>query len=152
MWAKCLKSLIVTEASTTSGRRQQHRDGKMLVMFGICVPAIFGIVGLVFDMGLHSIDNQNLKQAADAAATAGMLALQQGQTAAQATATAQACVQSWNGLGDATVTINISGSDLWKDSVAIQSRGFLPHGIATVAVDKPGVADAPVPVIVNVAS
>ena len=44
------------------------------------------------------------------------------------------------------VTINIGGSDLWKDSVAIQARGFLPHGIAAIAVDKPGTADAPVPV------
>ena len=35
---------------------------------------------------------------------------------------------------------------LWKDSVAIQARGFLPHGIAAIAVDKPGTADAPVPV------
>ena len=42
------------------------------------------------------------------------------------------------------VTINIGGSDLWKDSVAIQARGFLPHGIAAIAVDKPGTADAPV--------
>ena len=43
------------------------------------------------------------------------------------------------------MTINIGGSDLWKDSVAIQARGFLPHGIAAIAVDKPGTADAPVP-------
>jgi hypothetical protein len=42
------------------------------------------------------------------------------------------------------VTINIGGSDLWKDSVAIQARGFLPHGIAAVAIDMPGTADAPV--------
>ena len=43
------------------------------------------------------------------------------------------------------MTINIGGSDLWKDSVAIQARGFLPHGIAAIAIDKPGTADAPVP-------
>jgi hypothetical protein len=40
------------------------------------------------------------------------------------------------------VTVNIGGS--WKDSVAIQARGFLPHGIAAIAIDKPRIADAPV--------
>ena len=44
----------------------------------------------------------------------------------------------------APVVINIGGSDLWKDSVAIQARGFLAHGIAAVAIDMPGTADAPV--------
>jgi len=58
----------------------------------------------------------------------------------------KAWLQKPVGVARPPVTINISGSDLWKDSVAIQSRGFLRHGIATVAVDKPGVADAPVPV------
>lgn len=110
MRAHCLKSLFVAEPPKSRVGRcqnQPHRTGKMLVMFGICVPAIFGVVGLVFDVGLHSIDNQNLKQAADAAATAGMLALQQGKTAAEATAIAQACIQSWNGLNDATVKVNM---------------------------------------------
>ncbi len=44
----------------------------------------------------------------------------------------------------APVVINIGGSDLWKDSVAIQARGFLAHGIAAVAIDMPGTAEAPV--------
>ena len=59
--------------------------------------------------------------------------------------TIKAWLQKPDGVAQPPVTINISGSDLWKDSVAIQTRGFLPHGIAAIAVDKPGVADAPVP-------
>lgn len=58
----------------------------------------------------------------------------------------KAWLQKPAGVARPPVTINISGSDLWKDSVAIQARGFLAHGIAVIAVDKPGVADAPVPV------
>lgn len=85
----------------------RRRSGKVLVLLGISVPAIFGLIGLVFDIGLHSIDNQNLKQAADAASTAATLALQQGKSTAEATTMAQACIQSWNGLGDAAVTVNI---------------------------------------------
>ena len=54
-------------------------------------------------------------------------------------------LQKPQGVARPPVTINIGGSDLWKDSVAIQARGFLPHGIAAIAVDKPGTADAPVP-------
>ncbi len=59
--------------------------------------------------------------------------------------TIKAWLQKPAGVARPPVTINIGGSDLWKDSVAIQARGFLPHGIAAIAVDKPGTADAPVP-------
>ncbi|MGH9809401.1 MAG: alpha/beta hydrolase family protein, partial [Terriglobia bacterium] len=38
--------------------------------------------------------------------------------------------------------ISIGGSDLWKDTVAIQSRAFLRHGIAVLALDMPGTGDA----------
>jgi esterase FrsA len=41
--------------------------------------------------------------------------------------------------------INIGGSDLWKDSVALQARGFLKAGIAAIAVDMPGTSEAPEP-------
>jgi esterase FrsA len=43
------------------------------------------------------------------------------------------------------VLISIGGSDLWKDTVAIQSRAFLTHGIAVLALDMPGTGDAPLP-------
>lgn len=44
------------------------------------------------------------------------------------------------------VVISIAGSDLWKDYVAVQTRPFLAHGIASLAVDMPGTGDAPVQV------
>jgi pimeloyl-ACP methyl ester carboxylesterase len=56
----------------------------------------------------------------------------------------KAWLQRPGGIARPPVTINIGGSDLWKDSVAIQARGFLGHGIAALAVDMPGTADAPV--------
>ncbi len=43
------------------------------------------------------------------------------------------------------VLISIGGSDLWKDTVAIQSRIFVAAGIAVMAVDMPGAGDAPLP-------
>ena len=57
----------------------------------------------------------------------------------------RAYLQKPDGVVRPPVVINIGGSDLWKDSVAIQARCFLPFGIAALAVDMPGTADAPVP-------
>ena len=42
--------------------------------------------------------------------------------------------------------VSIGGSDLWKDTVAIQSRAFLRFGIAVLALDMPGTGDAPLAV------
>jgi len=50
------------------------------------------------------------------------------------------------GVAKPPVLLSIGGSDLWKDTVAIQSRAFLKHGIAVLALDKPGTGDAPLPV------
>jgi pimeloyl-ACP methyl ester carboxylesterase len=47
--------------------------------------------------------------------------------------------------GKPPVLISIGGSDLWKDTVAIQSRAFVARGIAVLAVDMPGTGDAPLP-------
>ena len=57
----------------------------------------------------------------------------------------QAFLQRPDGVERPPVVINIGGSDLWKDSVAIQARGFLKHGIAALAVDMPGTNESPVP-------
>ena len=58
-----------------------------------------------------------------------------------------AFLQKPPGVARPPVVISIGGSDLWKDTVAIQSRAFLPWGIAVIAVDKPGTGDAPLPVL-----
>ena len=58
-----------------------------------------------------------------------------------------AFLQKPPGVSRPPVLISIGGSDLWKDTVAIQSRAFLPWGIAVIAVDKPGTGDAPLPVL-----
>src|SRR5215210_5825568 len=49
-----------------------------------------------------------------------------------------AYLQIPNDVARPPVVINIGGSDLWKDSVAIQARGFLAFGIAALAADMPG--------------
>jgi esterase FrsA len=49
-------------------------------------------------------------------------------------------------LARSPVLLSIGGSDLWKDTVAIQSRTFLTFGIAVLALDMPGTGDAPLPV------
>jgi pimeloyl-ACP methyl ester carboxylesterase len=58
-----------------------------------------------------------------------------------------AFLQVPKGAVRAPVVISIGGSDLWKDTVAVQSRAFLQWGIAVIAVDMPGTGDAPLPVL-----
>src|SRR5215213_7610216 len=55
-----------------------------------------------------------------------------------------AYLQLPEGAPRAPAVINIGGSDLWKDSVAVQARGFLKFGIAALAVDMPGTNESPV--------
>jgi pimeloyl-ACP methyl ester carboxylesterase len=54
-------------------------------------------------------------------------------------------LQRPTGVARPPVLISIGGSDLWKDTVAIQSRAFLKYGIAVIALDRPGTGDAPLP-------
>ena len=89
------------------GRRSPRPAGKVLVLVMISMSAILGIVGLVFDAGMMMTEAQNLKQAADAAATAGAMDLRLGKTSAAATNTATSYLQVLNGLSDAQVSINI---------------------------------------------
>jgi esterase FrsA len=56
-----------------------------------------------------------------------------------------ALLQKPKNVAKPPVLISIGGSDLWKDTVAIQSRAFLAHGIAVLALDMPGTGDAPLP-------
>jgi esterase FrsA len=56
-----------------------------------------------------------------------------------------ALLQKPKNVAKPPVLISIGGSDLWKDTVAIQSRAFLHHGIAVLALDMPGTGDAPLP-------
>src|SRR6478735_4962666 len=84
-----------------------QRSGKVLVMLAIALPAIFGLLGLIFDAGLLSADHHDLQQATDAAATAGAYEIFQGRSASEATSQAQSFVKDWNGVSDASVNVNI---------------------------------------------
>jgi Flp pilus assembly protein TadG len=87
------------------------RRGKVLVFFLIALPAILGLVGLVFDAGLMSSDQRNLQHAVDAGAQAGALDLWLGKTASQAQATALDYIQNRNGASGAQVTVQIPPAD-----------------------------------------
>ena len=57
-----------------------------------------------------------------------------------------ALLQAPRDVAKPPVLVSIGGSDLWKDTVAIQSRAFLRFGIAVLALDMPGTGDAPLAV------
>lgn len=54
-------------------------------------------------------------------------------------------LQKPTGIAKPPIVINIAGSDSFKDYAAFQTRALLPHGIASLTVDIPGVGDSPVP-------
>ena len=71
------------------------------------LPVLCGMVGLVLDGGLMMTDYRNLQQVCDSAATAAAMSLSNGSTAADAIAQATTAVNTWNGLSDVNVVVNI---------------------------------------------
>jgi len=79
----------------------------VLVFVAVALPAILGIAGLVFDVGLILATRQNLQHAADAAATAAAMDLRLDKTEGQAIATAENYLRDRNAGTEARATINI---------------------------------------------
>jgi Flp pilus assembly protein TadG len=92
-------------------RSRRNRRGKVLAFVAILLPVLCGFVGLVADSSLLMANYRNLQQVSDAAATAAAMALMNGDTNAQATAAATTCVETNNGLANATVVVNIPPSE-----------------------------------------
>ncbi|MBS0204985.1 MAG: hypothetical protein JSS49_18925 [Planctomycetes bacterium] len=110
---------------TVSPTGNRRRPGKIIPLLAVTIPMIFGMTGLVVDIGLMSVDNQKLKHASDAAAAAGMLSIQRGGSITDATSVATSCIQNWNGLSTASITVNMP-------PVHGQCAG-LPHCLEVVA-------------------
>lgn len=89
-------------------RRQpgSRRAGKSLATFVLAVPTLLGMVGLVLDSGLLLVSQRTAQNAADAGATAAAMELMRG-SASTASSTATTFVQTYNGLSNATVTVNV---------------------------------------------
>ncbi len=95
---------------TTHGIGTRHRRGKILTMFTLLLPAVLGVLGLVFDGGLLFNNYRHTQHAADAAATAAAMELMNAAGPAQATATAESFVHTKHAMGDAVVTVSIPPS------------------------------------------
>jgi Flp pilus assembly protein TadG len=88
-------------------RSSRGRQAKVLVLMAFLLPVLCGMVGLVLDGGLMMTDYRNLQQVCDSAATAAAMSLSNGSTAADAIAQATTAVNTWNGLSDVNVVVNI---------------------------------------------
>ncbi len=88
-------------------RSSRGRQAKVLVLVAFLLPVLCGMVGLVLDGGLMMTDYRNLQQVCDSAATAAAMSLSNGSTAADAIAQATTAVNTWNGLSDVNVVVNI---------------------------------------------
>ncbi|MBS0265742.1 MAG: hypothetical protein JSS02_27675 [Planctomycetes bacterium] len=86
---------------------KERRRGTILVVAAIVLVALIGLLGLVIDAGQLMVAHRQVQNAADAAAGAAAMDLLQGTTSSTARTTGTTFVQTYNGLADATVTINI---------------------------------------------
>lgn len=85
----------------------RRRSGKMLVMFAVVLPTMFGVLGLVTDGGLLMARYRSAQHVADAAATAAAVDLQQSLGGSVAISTAESYVRQYNGMNTAEVSVNI---------------------------------------------
>ena len=83
------------------------RRGTILVMTAIVLIALLGLLGLVIDGGQMMTAHRATQNAADAAATAAAMDISTGKSNATAIATATSFVKDYNGLANATVTVNV---------------------------------------------
>lgn len=86
---------------------KRRREAKVLVLLAILLPALLGMIGLVVDGGMMMTGYRDLQQVSDAAATAAAIALSNGATTADAITQATTCVNTWNGLSNVSVVVNI---------------------------------------------
>src|SRR5262245_16998345 len=87
--------------------RSPRRSGQVLVVFAIVVAVLLGMVGLVLDGGLLMATHRQVQNAADAGALAAAVELMDDKKPEAARAMAATYVLEYNGLVDATVTVNI---------------------------------------------
>lgn len=80
------------------------REGKILVLMAMLLPAMFGVAAIILDGGMLMLDARSGQHATDAAATAAALDTLLG--TGNPTQTAADYVHSINGLADATVAFH----------------------------------------------
>lgn len=87
-----------------------RRPGMAMVLLALLLVAILGMLGLVIDSGFLMASYRNAQNAADGAALAGAMELWRGQSVDVAKQVATQFVTDYNGLKNATVTVNIPPS------------------------------------------
>ncbi|MEX0718588.1 MAG: pilus assembly protein TadG-related protein [Planctomycetaceae bacterium] len=86
---------------------RRARGGKILVLFAVALPMLFGMLGLVIDGGMLFAERRSTQQVADAAAAAAARTLASGGSPAEAVAAATELVKTHNGLGSANVAVHV---------------------------------------------
>lgn len=83
------------------------RSGKVLVFMAILMPAFLGIAALVFDAGTMFSDRRDMQHVADATALATAMEIRQEKEPPAAAMAGEAFFNTYNGLEDADIEINI---------------------------------------------
>lgn len=88
-------------------RNSRRREGKILVLFALLLPALLGIVGLVLDTGSIAATQRQAQAGADAAATAAAQRLLEGGTIPDAQARAEEMLAGRFGAAPVQVQMSI---------------------------------------------
>src|SRR5690349_6121167 len=101
---------MISKRTRALGSAQSYargtRVGIIAVFLVVALPAIIGVVGLVFDGGLIVADSRTMQHAVDAGATASAMDILFDREG-DAEQTAIAYVQQFNHAADSTVTVNL---------------------------------------------
>ncbi len=105
-----------------------RRRGKVITLFVILLPAVFGTLALIIDGSRLMSESETVQHVADAAATAAAAALARGESTTVAQQRAIAVVQVDNGLASAVVDVQIP-----PQSGSYAGRS----GYVQVSIDRP---------------
>lgn len=84
-----------------------RRDGKVIALFAVLLPALLGVLGLVIDGSMLRVQYRLVQHGADAGATAAAAALSDGKSNSAATTAAVDYVHSCDDLASASITVHI---------------------------------------------
>jgi Flp pilus assembly protein TadG len=135
MMAQNLRRRVIAPARRLSGDRR----GATAVVFALGATALFGLVGLATEGGSWYLEKRHGQNAADAAATAGALALASGSsgsaavTSATSLATSNNYTSGTNGGTTTTVTINYGS----YRGGTFTAGGASPNAIKAVVTRSP---------------
>jgi putative Flp pilus-assembly TadE/G-like protein len=115
-------------------------SGKILVLYALLLPLLLGMVGVVIDGGMIMAGHLRAQSAADVAALAAAKDLADGKASGTAVTTGSTYVQQYNGLSNATVTVNIPPTLGQYAGIANHAEAIIALPVNTTFIQMLGIS------------